>query len=136
MTNQKSCCSLESLDQAEKLIKVWDARFFKTLAEPVRMEILRHLLLNGRSDISSISEALPQDRSVISRHLQLMQDNGLLTCEKVNRFRYYSVNGGPFLEKLETIVMQLRQCISVCCPECLESESSVNLKMVDSKSLR
>ena len=87
-----------------------------------RMEILRYLLLNGRSDIGSISENLPQDRSVISRHLQLMLDSGLLHCEKETRFRYYSINGGNFINKLEATAFQLRKCMSVCCPECLEPD--------------
>ena len=120
MTTDSGCCETDSSKLAQNLIEGWDSRFFKTLAEPVRMEILRYLLLNGRSDIGTISENLPQDRSVISRHLQLMHENGLLFCEKENRFRYYSIDGGSFLEKLETTAAQLRDCMSVCCPECLE----------------
>jgi|APSaa5957512622_1039677.scaffolds.fasta_scaffold125033_2 DNA-binding transcriptional ArsR family regulator len=122
MKTKTSCCDTKSLEMAQDLIEGWDARFFKTLGEPVRMEILRYLLLNGRSDIGSISENLPQDRSVISRHLQLMLDSGLLHCEKETRFRYYSINGGNFINKLEATAFQLRKCMSVCCPECLEPD--------------
>jgi len=119
MKNEIKCCETGSRQVAEELIEAWDAKFFKTLGEPVRMDILQYLLLNGRSDIGSISEDLPQDRSVISRHLQMMHENGLLFCEKENRFRYYSINGNRFLLKLETVVKQLKNCFSVCCPECL-----------------
>ena len=52
---------------AEDLIKAFDFKFFKTMSEPVRMQILKILLLNGRSDIATIAENMPQDRSVISR---------------------------------------------------------------------
>ncbi len=110
-----TCCD-STFKVAQELIDVWDARFFKILSEPVRMEILKHLMLFGRSDIGSISKNLPQDRSVISRHLRLMHDNGVLICEKENRYRFYSINGSELLGKLEVVVEQLRKCISVCCP--------------------
>ena len=134
MTIETACCDTNSLKLAQDLIEGWDSRFFKTLGEPVRMEILRYLLLNGRSDIGSISENLPQDRSVISRHLQLMHDSGLLHCEKETRFRYYSIDGGNFINKLEATVVQLRQCMSVCCPECLEADLITKDQLIEQNS--
>lgn len=122
MSYNKKCCDVDSLKVAQELFESWDARFFKLLAEPARLEIIKYLLLNGKSDIGAISKDLPQDRSVISRHLSLMADHGVLTCRKENRFRYYSVNGSDFLVKLEGVVEKLRECIHVCCPDCLEKE--------------
>jgi DNA-binding transcriptional ArsR family regulator len=55
---------------ANELVAVLDSKFFKSLGEPVRVEIIRFLLLNGRADIATIAENMPQDRSVISRHLK------------------------------------------------------------------
>ena len=99
------------------LIESWDSKLFKILGEPVRMQILKYLLQNGRSDIGRISENLPQDRSVISRHLNMMFENNVLRCEKENRYRFYSINGSALLQKLEALVEQMRKCISVCCPD-------------------
>ena len=65
---------------AEELVEAVDSKFFKTLSEPVRVQILKYLMLNGRADIQTIAENMPQDRSVISRHLNLMQEAGILTC--------------------------------------------------------
>ena len=93
-----------------------DSKFFKSLSEPVRQQLLKYLMLNGRSDIGTIAGHLPQDRSVISRHLQLMQEAGILICEKEGRFVYYSINGPEFLQKLESLVDQVRACIPICCP--------------------
>ena len=93
-----------------------DSKFFKSLSESVRQQLLKYLMLNGRSDIGTIAGHLPQDRSVISRHLQLMQDAGILICEKEGRFVYYSINGPEFLAKLESLVDQVRACIPICCP--------------------
>jgi DNA-binding transcriptional ArsR family regulator len=103
---------------AEELVELLDSRFFKSLSEPVRVQILKFLLLNGRSDIAAIAESLPQDRSVISRHLHLMQDAGILTGEKVSRHMYYSIDASEFLEKVEGIAGKVRSCMTVCCPGC------------------
>jgi len=100
----------------EDLAKNLDSKFFKSLSDPVRKELLKYLLLNGRVDIGTIAQHFPQDRSVISRHLQLMRDAGVLISEKEGRFVYYSINGKKFLMKLEALVDQVRACIPVCCP--------------------
>jgi DNA-binding transcriptional ArsR family regulator len=100
----------------EELSKNFDSKFFKSLSEPARQQLLKYLMLNGRSDIGTIAQHLPQDRSVISRHLQLMQEAGILTCEKEGRFVYYSINGQEFLSKLESLADQIRVCIPMCCP--------------------
>ena len=67
----------------DEFAKVLDSKFLKALSEPVRIEILKFIMRNGRTDIGTIAENMPQDRSVISRHLNLMHDVGILICEKV-----------------------------------------------------
>lgn len=96
--------------------ETYDPRFFKTLSEPVRIEILCHLMMNGRSDIGSITENMPQDRSVISRHLTQMHAVGILCCEKETRHMYYSINGQAFIEKLAGFLAQVKKSVAVCCP--------------------
>jgi DNA-binding transcriptional ArsR family regulator len=103
---------------AEELVDALDSKFFKTLSEPVRVQILKFLILNGRTDIGSIAENMPQDRSVISRHLNLMQEVGILISEKENRHVFYSVDGQPFLEKLVDITEKINKCMKECCPDC------------------
>jgi DNA-binding transcriptional ArsR family regulator len=105
---------------AEELVNILDSKFFKTLSEPVRVQILKFLLLNGRSDIGTIAEQMPQDRSVISRHLNLMAEAGILISKKESRYIYYDVNAQEFLNKVEGISGKLRKCITICCPGCCE----------------
>lgn len=105
---------------AEELVAILDSTFFKTLSEPGRVQILKFLLLHGRSDIGTIAEQMPQDRSVISRHLNLMRKAGILTCAKENRHIYYDVNAQTFLDKVEGIRDKLKTCIAVCCPDCCQ----------------
>lgn len=96
--------------------EVYDARFFKTLGEPVRIQILSYLMKNGRSDIGSITENMSQDRSVVSRHLNQMLEVGMLCCEKETRHMYYSINAQTFVDKLEQFLSTIKKSISVCCP--------------------
>jgi DNA-binding transcriptional ArsR family regulator len=102
----------------DELIENFDLKFFKTLSEPVRLEILKFLMQNGRSDIGTIAENLPQDRSVISRHLNLLHEAGILNCKKETRHMFYEINGQAFIEKLENYTEKVRKCIAECCPSC------------------
>ncbi len=93
-----------------------DSRFFKTLSEPARVEILKLLLASGESDVNSLADKLPQDRSVISRHLNNMYEVGLLNLRKDGRHILYSINGKNFVEKFETILSSMKKCIAhKCC---------------------
>ena len=105
---------------ADRLIDAFDSKFFKTMSEPVRMQIMRFLLLNGRSDIATIADTMPQDRSVVSRHLNLMSEVGILKCEKEARHMFYEIDGNVFLDKLENMTHQIRKCMPLCCPDCLK----------------
>ena len=103
--------------EIDDLVATLDSKLFKALSEPVRAQILKFLMLNGRSDISTIAQNLPQDRSVISRHLSLMAEAGILTAEKETRHMFYMINGSAFLAEFESIVENIRKCMMVCCPE-------------------
>jgi DNA-binding transcriptional ArsR family regulator len=104
---------------AEELVEVFDSKFFKTLSEPVRVQILKFIMLNGRVDIGTIAENMPQDRSVISRHLNLMHEVGILQCEKESRHMFYEINAQAFLDKLVNITEKIRTCMAECCPSCM-----------------
>jgi len=103
----------------DDLVKALDSKVIKALTEPARAQILKFLMLNGRSDISSIAEQLPQDRSVISRHLNMLAEAGIVIAEKETRHRYYTINGAAFLNEFEAIVDNIKKCMAECCPESL-----------------
>ena len=111
----------KQVDIANQLVAVMDSKFFKSLGEPVRIEIIRFLLLNGRADIGTIAENMPQDRSVVSRHLNLMQDVGILSGEKDGRHMFYSLNAEGFLERFNEITGLVKSCIKECGPLCCRS---------------
>ncbi len=99
----------------EKTLACIDSDFIKALAEPARIEILKLLILSQASDVKTLAEKLPQDRSVISRHLAMMEKAGLLKVKKEGRHVIYSVDGDSTLQKSEQLVAALRQCVEIGC---------------------
>jgi DNA-binding transcriptional ArsR family regulator len=101
---------------ARELVDALDSGLFRALAEPVRVEILKLLLLSGASDINTIARRFPQDRSVLSRHLQTLLDANLVCCTKDGRRRIYSLSPRALIERLEQLVADARRLVSICCP--------------------
>ncbi len=63
----------------------WDA-----LSDPTRREILR-LLRDSPLNASAISQNFPFTKSTISRHLEVLEDSGLIESEKRKQFVYYQL---------------------------------------------
>jgi len=98
-----------------KALESIDNDFIKALVEPARIEILKLIILNGPSDVKTLSDKMPQDRSVISRHLVLMEKAGLLNFEKQGRHMIYSVDTSSTLQKSEQLVESIRECLKYGC---------------------
>jgi DNA-binding transcriptional ArsR family regulator len=93
-----------------------DTAFFVALCEPVRVELVRALVLKGRSDIQTIAEGFSQDRSVIARHLQVLARAGLVRSEKVGRHQFFELDGPAIVTRMETMTAAIRQIMPLCCP--------------------
>lgn len=103
-------------DAAAACTKIFDSDFLRALCEPVRVEILRHLILKGRSDVATVAEAMPQDRSVIARHLQVMARAGLLHVETEGRHTCYTIDGPSILSRVDQMAALLGALVPLCCP--------------------
>jgi len=101
---------------ARELDAILESKVFRALCEPVRVEVLRVLTLAGRSDIAAIAARMPQDRSVISRHLAQLHHAGFVRREKVGRNVFFEMDGPAVVEQLEDIVARFRALVPVCCP--------------------
>ncbi len=99
----------------DKALADIDSDFVKALAEPARMEILKQLIILGSSDVKTLAQLMPQDRSVISRHLSLMEKAGILSAQKQGRHVMYQVDGASTLQKSEQLVASIRQCLNLGC---------------------
>ena len=95
---------------------VLDAGLFRALCEPIRLELLRLLIAKGRSDLATLAAALPQDVSVISRHLAQLHRAGVVRREKEGRHALFELDGPALVARLEAILAQLRRAVPFCCP--------------------
>lgn len=101
---------------AQACVAMLDEKFFKAFSEPTRVAIFREVILLGEADIAAISDKFPQDRSVISRHLQLLAEADILIATKRGRQVFYSVNGTGIGDRLEAILSSVRALQPICCP--------------------
>ncbi len=101
---------------ARRVADALDSELLRALAEPARLEILQLLVLRGPSDITRIADALPQDRSVLSRHLQTLLRAGVVRCDEEGRRRVYHLEGGALVSRLEEMVASVRGLVALCCP--------------------
>lgn len=101
---------------ADACIEILDAEFFRALCEPARLQVFRQLVLLGRSDIGTIAQALPQDRSVITRHLQVMERAGVVQSQTEGRHTFYEIDGPTIASRVEEMVVLMRTLVPLCCP--------------------
>ena len=99
-------------EAARRCVAVFDTRFFKALCEPARIAVLRELILLGRADIAAIAARLPQDRSVVARHLQQLAAAQIVVAEKEGRHVFYQIDAAAVAERLEGILAITRMLAS------------------------
>ncbi|WP_420230856.1 ArsR/SmtB family transcription factor [Pseudomonas sp. ABY48] len=93
-----------------------DGAFFKALCEPSRVAVLKRVMQLGRADIGEIAQGLPQERSVVSRHLQVLLEAGIVRGTKVSRQMFYEVDGPAVVARLEAILEHMKCLTPFCCP--------------------
>jgi predicted transcriptional regulator len=101
--------------QLETIISQLDTRFMKAFCEPARLEIIKHLLIEGRADVGTLASKMTQDRSVISRHLTYLHQSGILDRKKDGRRSVYNINGLNTLSMLEDMLELVRKCVAMGC---------------------
>lgn len=74
-----------------KLARV--AKILKTIAHPVKLEIMELLEMEEPLNVSTIHERLEIDceLSMLSHHLAKMKDNGILSSQKRGKQVYYQL---------------------------------------------
>jgi ArsR family transcriptional regulator len=71
------------------------ARFFRALADPVRLRIIRLLLVRPLC-VCELTFILKAEQSRISHHLRILRDAGLVEDERRGRWMIYRIAGaGP-----------------------------------------
>ncbi len=101
---------------AAELAALLDSKLFKALCEPARVELIKFLIVNGRSTVGTIAERFPQDASVISRHLAILHDAGVVSRQKEGRHVYFQLDGASVIGRIEAILDRFRAAAPLCCP--------------------
>ena len=88
------------------------AQFFKTLAHPARLAILRYLSETQTCITGDISDALPLSRTTVNQHLKELKKIGLIKGHVEGINTKYCLNGRK-LEKLKQMSIHFLNDIKV-----------------------
>lgn len=104
-----ACCSC--------LGDVLEPWFFKALCDPSRLALLCGLAECDRPrTVKEIAAFCPTDLSVVSRHLALLRDVGILKYQRKGREVYYAVDCAAVAARLRQIAGALEVCCSSAGP--------------------
>jgi DNA-binding transcriptional ArsR family regulator len=108
---EKGCCGIPGIP---------NSRFLKAVSDSTRLRILAYLAeVNEPQIVNEIAQHFPIDVSVVSRHLAILRNEGILLAEKQGKEVYYSVR----YEFLSSIFRGFANAIESCCPSKEEVES-------------
>ena len=101
--------------------KSLDTRFFKALGDPNRTALLGRLARCSRPcTVTEVAECCPVCVSVVSRHLAILREAGLLRAEKRGKEVYYSVCSAEVVAKLR----RMADAIEGCCRDNVANDRS------------
>ena len=86
------------------------AEALKALADPVRLRILCALWNAPREKaicVCELASELGSSQPNVSHHLKALKVQGFVTCEKDERFAYYSVNKARIKAVFNTVLENL-----------------------------
>jgi ArsR family transcriptional regulator len=90
-----------------------DHKLFKALCDPSRLAIFCRLAeCRCETTVSQAAGCCPTDISVVSRHLAMLRDAGVLHAEKRGKEVYYSVR----CSELAATLRRIADAIEACCP--------------------
>lgn len=111
MTNFiKDACA----DDLEKALRDYAAKF-QVLADPLRLKILL-LLREGEKCVCELVDAIQEKQPLVSYHLKLMTDAGLVLKRKEGTWAYYKLS------------MDVQQWVINCCQDISSDDIIASVK--------
>ncbi|MFH1330717.1 MAG: metalloregulator ArsR/SmtB family transcription factor, partial [Actinomycetota bacterium] len=90
-----------------------DPALFRALGDPNRVALVAHLGRSGRpTTVSEAAECCPVDLSVVSRHLAVLREAGVVRATKQGREVHYTVSH----RSLAATLRALADALDACCP--------------------
>ena len=96
------------------------AGIFKALAHPSRI-LMVEALAEGEMCVCELQKLVGADVSTVSKHLAVLKDAKIVSCEKRGLNIYYSLDAGcvtGFIECIETMICDDAACrsdLAACC---------------------
>jgi ArsR family transcriptional regulator len=87
------------------------AKIFKALGDATRLKIIR-FLQDGEKCVCEIVPYVGQLQPVVSRHLKMLRDCGILKFRKDGNRRLYSLTDPEFVKVLDSIDVELTRSLS------------------------
>lgn len=82
------------------------AKYFKALAEPMRLKVL-NALQDGEKNVGQLTVISGTTQANISKHLSLLSDYGLVKRESRGNCVYYSISDPTIYELCELVCGQI-----------------------------
>jgi len=82
------------------------AKIFKALSDPVRLNILE-FLRDGEKCVCEIIPHVKQIQPVVSRHLKILKDTGLVIDRKEGNRRLYSITDQQIFKIIDGLTPEL-----------------------------
>ena len=106
MNEHMATSTLDERVGSDKLTKACE--LLRAAAHPQRLAILDLLGHHERLCNREIQEMLGLEQAILSQHLTLMRDKGLLEFEKEGKFTFWQLRRPEFLK--------IVHCLENCCP--------------------
>lgn len=104
--SSSACC-------ADDIDRLFPTGLFRALSDANRIALLGRLATScGPQTVSETAGCCPTDLSVVSRHLAILRDAGIIEAEKRGRQVFYSVRYGALAGALRAMA----DAIESCCP--------------------
>ena len=87
------------------------AKIFNALSDPVRLDII-DFLRGGEKCVCEIVPYVDLIQPVVSRHLKILKDCGLLKCRKEGNRRLYSITDHRIFEIIDSVGSDLVDALS------------------------
>jgi len=89
------------------------ARIFKALSDPVRLEIVE-FLRGGEKCVCEIIPHVKIAQPLVSRHLKILKDCGLVKERREGNRRLYSVTDREIFKIIDVVASELVEALSRC----------------------
>ena len=87
------------------------AKIFKALSDPVRLEILE-FLGDGEKCVCVITPHVNLIQPLVSRHLKILRDSGLVSVRKEGSNRLYSITDKRIFEVTSALTPDMIDCLT------------------------